>query len=1012
MLKTHGKRLLRRCFWVFLTLSVFHLSIASGQAVDKRAKLRLPSTQLLRDYETKLYTWLMNFEYKKLKWDYDKEVRDTGPYTLKSYYGTHPAVRIYYSPGVIQWMKNNRQGTIPDGAMIIKEMYAPPAVMYQELENAPQYKNDKKAYDAMLGKLIQGWTVMVRDSAGSKDGWFWAQLSAPQENQSISDAVASQLDNYSHELYSSFGGLCLRCHASAESEFTFSALENVETFMTDKDPLRFLVDTSWRSEAHFKDYPLSQLKDDPYVKDHFMIDSLLRPWSNDQIADYQGFIDAHLRSLFPPQPTVSVEGLKAPNPEFLTTFPSIHPVQKKAVKPFPSWWADHVVASPEGERYLTSSNCLGCHGGLGGSPYGVSMFVQTGPGYGEGYNLSEFGEWRWSPMGLAGRDPIFHAQLESEMAYLERDGREHPEQLHDSVEETQIQLTNTCLSCHGAMGQRSLAHDAEKDSSLDRNFKTDYFYLVEALSSNETLPPDYKYHKYGELAREGISCAVCHHIDAPDPQAVIDWTPKEGWINESTPKELAYMLFHNTTGHYNYGSPDEFYGPFEKVADLPMKHSLGITPVYNPYTSDSQLCGTCHTINLPNVGLEEDKFPVLTAAEPNPALKKYNHSIEQATFLEWQNSAFARGKGVPGSDFASCQDCHMPNTFKTVDGNINIDPVTTQIATIQDANYPAAEHILPVAEIDVPLRSEYKRHEHVGLNAFLLEMFDQFPDVLGVSKGDPMTSAKNGVDLAIENMVRQAREDTVDLSVTIDSFTGKKLQATVNVTNKAGHRLPSGVAFRRVFLEFSVMDGTEVVWASGRTNSVGVILGADGKPLPSEFLPDSTTYQPHYQKITSEDQVQIYEELIQNSDREFTTSFIHRVHHIKDNRLLPKGWRAAETFKSQGEVMYQFMESTDPLVEDDPDYQDQGPNFPGKDSLQYVVTLPYEVDDKDLSVKVSIYSQAIPPYWLHQRFSTVPDGVATRRLYYLTSHLNLEGTPLQDWKFLLTSATATASSGE
>ena len=28
------------------------------------------------------------------------------------------------------------------------------------------------------------------------------------------------------------------------------------------------------------------------------------------------------------------------------------------------------------------------------------------------------GEWRWSPMGLAGRDPVFYAQLECELAYI------------------------------------------------------------------------------------------------------------------------------------------------------------------------------------------------------------------------------------------------------------------------------------------------------------------------------------------------------------------------------------------------------------------------------------------------------------------------------------------------------------------------------------------------------------------------------------------------------------------
>ena len=49
-------------------------------------------------------------------------MRDTGPFVLGSNYGTHPAVRIYYSPGIIKWLVNHRKGKIPDGAMIIKEM--------------------------------------------------------------------------------------------------------------------------------------------------------------------------------------------------------------------------------------------------------------------------------------------------------------------------------------------------------------------------------------------------------------------------------------------------------------------------------------------------------------------------------------------------------------------------------------------------------------------------------------------------------------------------------------------------------------------------------------------------------------------------------------------------------------------------------------------------------------------------------------------------------------------------
>ena len=38
-------------------------------------------------------------------------------------------------------------------------------------------------------------------------------------------------------------------------------------------------------------------------------------------------------------------------------------------------------------------------------------------------NLSPYGEWRASPMGLAGRDPIFFAQLQSETNNLPRADR-------------------------------------------------------------------------------------------------------------------------------------------------------------------------------------------------------------------------------------------------------------------------------------------------------------------------------------------------------------------------------------------------------------------------------------------------------------------------------------------------------------------------------------------------------------------------------------------------------------
>lgn len=975
------------------------------------AKLPLPSSMPLQDYETLLYTWLMERKYQDLNWRKDKAVRDTGPFVNSVYYGTHPAVRIYYSPEVVTWLENNRQGDLPDGSIIIKEMFHPPAVFYQQMADNPKYQNQAD-YDAFVDSMVFSWTVMVRDKNASRDGWFWANPGAPKQGEKISAAVTRQLDTLTSPPGSEFGAPCLRCHASAENEFTFSDIKNIEGLLPpdeSEESLRFLVDTSWRSAEHFEQYPLSTVKDDPFVQAHFMLPEDLRPYQpGDKLNAALNLQHMGILERPAPQKTANDDPLKKPNKEFINTFKDlIKPISKDKVKVFPSQWMDQVLPdSHKAQTYMTSDNCFGCHGGLGGQPYGVTMFIKTGPQYGDGINVSEYGEWRWSPMGLAGRDPIFHSQLESEMAYLERDKRLNPSPLVGSLEENKKAVTNTCLSCHGAMGQRQLEIDAKTDPSLDPNFRVDYFYLQEHLSSagKPATEMDKKYLKYGQLAREGISCAICHRITEPSKDDINAWNPPHGWLTNPEDRELAYTLFHNNTGRFVRGPDDEFYGPFQDVAEIPMQQTLGVTPTFNSFTQASQLCGTCHTINLPNIGSTKAEFPVLNAAETNPAFESYDHSIEQATFLEWQNSVFGRDPGVEGSQFQSCQDCHMPGGFESLDKSIDIEQITTQIAAIQDVNYPEADNRLPNKDIDIPLRNDYKRHEHVGLNVFLLEMFDQFPDILGVDKTDYMTSATNGVDIAIENMVRQAQRETASIDVNIDSFANREIQATVKLRNLTGHRFPSGVAFRRAFIEFAVFDGEEKIWVSGDTNKIGVILGENGEPLPTEFLPNSTTYQPHHQVITSENQVQIYEELNQNAQKEFTTSFIHRVFDIKDNRLLPNGWRASDYFKKDGEVMYQFMEATDPhAVSDDPDYQDQGPGFEGGDSIVYKVKLPDSVDPNNVTVKATLYSQSIPPSWLHQRFKAAPNKPATQRLFYIASHLNLEGTPMQDWKLKLVS---------
>jgi hypothetical protein len=292
-------------------------------------------------------------------------------------------------------------------------------------------------------------------------------------------------------------------------------------------------------------------------------------------------------------------------------------------------------------------------------------------------------------------------------------------------------------------------------------------------------------------------------------------------------------------------------------------------------------------------------------------------------------------------------------------------------------------------------------------------MFRQFNNVLGVRKTDYMTGTSDNLEDAQANVFEQARTRTATVQASA-SVADRTLTAKVTVTNLGGHRLPSGVGFRRAWIELLAIETQDernrLVWSSGRTNNVGVIVDGEGRPLPSEFFATNTSragrseqaYQPHYETITSDDQVQIYEELTQDARRRFTTSFLRRDHEVKDNRLLPLGWTKQGPDPSlNGDFLHATWPKGD--AEKDPDYNDGK----GTDAVTYRIDLPPDVDPSRVSVRATLYYQSIPPYYLNDRF-TASNGDATRRLYYFTSNLNLSETPMADWKIAIASATAGA----
>src|SRR5213075_2063302 len=206
--------------------------------------------------------------------------------------------------------------------------------------------------------------------------------------------------------------------------------------------------------------------------------------------------------------------------------------------------------------------------------------------------------------------------------------------------------------------------------------------------------------------------------------------------------------------------------------------------------------------------------------------------------------------------------------------------------------------LAPSEELNVPMRaSGYTRHQFQGLNVFLLAMFDQYSDPLGVRKCDYMSSGcsgqepASGIPFAMRNFLEQAAEQTAKIAVSRPAVQGSTLTADVTVTNHTGHRFPSGVSFRRAFIDFKVVDSStnKILFESGATNSIGAIVDMAGNVLPSESNgstgPGGRDYQPHFwspgKPITSDKQVQIYEELLKDADGNFTTSFLRQDCHFK-----------------------------------------------------------------------------------------------------------------------------------
>ena len=711
-----------------------------------------------------------------------------------------------------------------------------------------------------------------------------------------------------------FGMSCVNCHASADNKFlTYSTLRNIYG-----DPITY-TDVITTVPHHNEGDVKSGVHDGPSKNTR---KPELRPFHpvRKVLKDVWNVYDK-LPDAFQPEPL-----------------------------PFCS--LDHVVQGPQPNGqlpFITSNQCMSCHDATQSYSIVPNMALAKKSQAGEKtyVNASPYGEWRYSMMALSGRDPIFYAQLETERAL-------HPELAKE--------IDNKCLSCHAVMGQRQWIEDKGPDALFTHD-------MVNLTPENNPALS-----KYGALARDGVSCTVCHQIQ---PEGL--GTPSTYTGEFKLPK----------THH-------EIFGPYKDkdITTYPMEMALGLTPKYAAHLSQSKLCSSCHTVFTPVLDVGK-KYTAKEFGDKAHSVGGAGDAFhEQATYLEWKNSTYSDEAGQ-NSRKKSCQDCHMPKTY--FDKSYGSVPLQFRTANIEDKAFPYVENRAPDAKITLKVRGKdaenpYSRHSLNGINVFGTAMFDQFPWLLGIQRRDalfPADEAESGMKVALDAGIAFAQRETAQIEVSNLTKTENGLEVEVTIDNLTGHRFPTGVAFRRAFVELRVKAGEKTIWVSGATDENGVI-GVIGKtanpkftPLPTEFF-EKNQYQPHHRVITREDQVQIYEQLVADSNGEITTSFLSYKKELKNNRLMPHGW--SEKGPDAAETAPIGEAATD-------DHYKDGK---GTDVLKYDIALKLPPEEQ-ISVTATLYYQSIPPYYLKQRFKYI-DQPATRNLYYFIHELNLQRKEMKDWK--------------
>ena len=416
-------------------------------------------------------------------------------------------------------------------------------------------------------------------------------------------------------------------------------------------------------------------------------------------------------------------------------------------------------------------------------------------------------------------------------------------------------------------------------------------------------------------------CTSCHapngrytaHYRGHGPYSIADMLADSigmDGVNCSTCHKISQQDFGLTfSGQINFDTTRVMYGPYYEPFAAPMEDFVGFRPVHGQHIPEAGTCAPCHTLITHPVNAEGEVLDIAF--------------VEQATYHEWLNSTY-------GLQNVTCQDCHFPRIK---------DPI------VISSNYLFLDGRVP-----------FGIHEMAGANTMMLRLMKQNRQALGI------TASAENYDATIAATYAMLQDKTLNMQLQAEEVRSDSVTFSLKLTNRAGHKFPSGYPSRRALVSFVVLtEQGDTLFRSGILQPDYEVEGHD--PI----------VEPHYQIITRPDQAQIYEMVMGDASGQLTTVLLRGYEPLKDNRLPPLGFRTTHSAYDTTRIFGSAL--------NDPDFNKlNGVEGTGSDIVRYRVSVNgYQ---GNVRAYATVYYQSLPPKWMEEIFAdSTPEIESFRTMY-------------------------------